>query len=107
MAQSERHRRLQTSQLSAPSLLPTKSLYPTDSLPTITTLDSSLSRYPTRSSISSVQDPAPPVEDELQSDSETQQANTKQESGEGGTTSDFVKKLYRCVSKIHPKVSRL
>ena len=105
MAQSERRRRLQTSQLSPPSLLPTKSLYPTDSLPTITTLDSSLSRY--QSSISSVQDPAPPVEDELQSDPETQQANTKQESGEGGTTSDFVKKLYRYVSRTHPRVSRL
>ena len=104
MTQPERHRRhLQTS----PSLLSTKSLYPTESLPTITTLDPSSSHYPAQSSISSVQNPVLPVEDELQSESETQQANTKQESSEGGTTSDFVKKLYRCVSKIHPKVSKV
>ena len=94
-------RRLQTSQLPAPSLLLTRSsLYPArtpESLPTITTLNpsSSSARYPTRSS---AQKPASAVEDELHSESDDQQANTKQESGEGGSTSDFVKKLYRWVS---------
>ena len=105
--QSERQgRRLQTLQLSAPSLLSTKSLYPTDSLPTITTLDASSGRYPTRSSIPSVQKSAPSNEDELHSEPESQQANTRQESGEGGTTSDFVKKLYRFVSGSQPEMSR-
>jgi hypothetical protein len=85
-------RRLQTTQLSPPILF-TNSLYPTESLPTIATLDSSSNRYPTRSSIASTQNSAPSVEDELHSDSEGQQA--KQETCEGGTTSDFVKKLYK------------
>ena len=95
MTQPERQRwRLQTSNLSAPSLL-AKSLYPTETLPTITTLDASSNRYSTQNSTSSVQKPVPSLDDELQSEPEMQQANAKQESGEGGTTSDFVKKLYR------------
>lgn len=102
MLQSERQgRRLQTSQ-PPPPLLFTKSLYPTESLPTITTLDPSSSRYPARNLISSVQKSVPSIEDELQSEPETQQTGTKQESGEGGATSDFVKKLYRCIFEFHP-----
>jgi len=103
MSQSDRRvRRLgETSQLPAPSLLPAKSsLYPSrtaESLPTIATLNASSSRYPTRNS---VQKPLSAIEDELLSESDSQLANTKQESGEGGTTSDFVKKLYKCVFKF-------
>jgi hypothetical protein len=97
MNQPDPHsRRLQTTRLPAPSLLLPKSLYPTESLPTIATLDTSSGRYPTRGSTSSVRNLAP-SEDELHSESEGQHGNTKQESSEGGTTSDFVKKLYRCV----------
>ncbi|KAF9650576.1 hypothetical protein BDM02DRAFT_3267800 [Thelephora ganbajun] len=100
MKQSERQvRRFQTSQLPTTSLLLTKSLYPTESLPIITTLDVSSGHYPTRSSISSVQKSASSIEDELHSESESHQANAKQESGEGGTTSDFVKKLYRMLEE--------
>ena len=108
MSQSDRRaRRLgQTSQLSAPSLLSAKpSLYPSrtaEPLPTITTLNASTSRYPTRNSISSVQKPVSAIEDELHSESD---ANTKQESGEGGTTSDFVKKLFKCVFKFKLEAS--
>lgn len=102
MNQSDRKgRRSQTTQLSAPLLL-TKSLYSTESLPTIATLDASSSQYPARSSIPSIHIPASFVEDELQSESEGQQ--TKQESCEGGTTSDFVKKLYRWVSVLQPEI---
>lgn len=85
--------RPQTSPLSVPLLA--KSLYPTESLPIITTLEASSNRYSTQSSTSSVQKPVPSAEDELQSEPESQPGNAKQESGEGGTTSDFVKKLYR------------
>jgi hypothetical protein len=109
MSQSERQgRRLQASQLPAPSLLSANSLYPTQSLPTITTLDASSGHYPTRSSISSAQKSAPSIEDELHSESESQQANdSKQESGEAATTSDFVKKLYRCVFGYRLEASRV
>ena len=113
MSQSDRRgRRLgQTSQLPAPSLLSAKpSLYPSrtaEPLPTITTLNASSSRYPTRNSISSAQKPVSAVEDELHSESDSQLANTKQESGEGGTTSDFVKKLYKCVFEFEPEASRV
>ena len=101
MNQSDRqNRRPQITQLPTPSLLLTKSLYPADSLPTIATLDASSSRYPTRTSVSSSQNPVPSLEDELHSESEGQQGNTKQESGEGSTTSDFVKKLYRWVLRL-------
>jgi hypothetical protein len=106
MSQSDRQsRRLQSSQLQAPSLLANSSLRTAESLPTITTLDASSSRYPTRTS--SVQKPAPPTEDELHSESDSQQPNTKQEPGEGGTTSDFVKKLYKCVYEYQPEASRI
>lgn len=108
MSQSDRQsRRLQSAQLPAPSLLANSSLRIAESLPTITTLDASSSRYPTRTSSSSVQKPAPPTEDELHSESDSQQPNTKQESGEGGTTSDFVKKLYKCVYEYQPEASRI
>ena len=91
MNQSDRQRRrLHTSQLPAPSLHPTRITGP---LPTITTLNAPSSRYPTRP----VQNPLSAIEDELHSESDTQQASAKQESGEGGTTSDFVKKLFRSV----------
>jgi len=99
-------RRIQTSQ---PLLLTKPSLYPAgtpESLPTITTLDSSSTRNPARTSVFSVQKLASSAEDELHSESEGQQASTKQESGEGGTTSDFVKKLYRCAFKFRPEASR-
>lgn len=96
MSQSNcQSRQTQTTHLLAPSLLLSKSLYPMDPLPTIATLDTSSTRYPTRSAISSAQCSAPSAEDELHSESEGQQGDAKQESGEGGTTSDFVKKLYR------------
>ena len=97
LSQSNRQsRRLQTAQPPVPSLF-TKSLHLTDPLPTIVTLDASSSSYPNQTAISSVHNPAPYVEDELHSESEGQQGSARQESGEGGTTSDFVKKLYRCV----------
>lgn len=92
MNQSDR--RLRTSQSSDSSLRP---IHNAESLPTITTLDTSSTRYSTRSSISSAQKSVSIIEDELQSESDSQLANTRQESGEGGTTSDFVKKLYKCV----------
>lgn len=98
--QMSMNQRIQTAQFTAPSLLLPKSLYPTDPLPTITTLDPSSSRYPTRSSISSLHNPTQSAEDELHSEPEGQQGDTKQESGEGGTTSDFVKKLYRCAFEL-------
>jgi hypothetical protein len=79
----------------APSILSTKPLYPTNPLPTIATLDAASSRYPTRSAVPPVQNPVLSVEDELHSESECQQGDAKQETGEGTTTSDFVKKLYR------------
>ena len=105
MSQSNRqNRRLQTTHPSAPSLL-ANSLYPADPLPAIATLDASSNCYPSRSAVSSVQNPAPSVEDELHSESEGQQGDAKQESGEGGTTSDFVKKLYRCA--FEPRLSVL
>lgn len=108
MSQSERQgQRLRTSQLPALSLLPTKSIYPTESLPTITTLDASSSHYPAKSSISPVQKSAPSIEDELHSEPESQQTGTKQESGEGATTSDFVKKLYRCVLEFRLEASKI
>lgn len=98
--QSDRQsRRPQTTQLLAPSLLLAKSLHPTESIPTIATLDPPSTRYHTRSSASSVQNPGLSIEDELHSESESQQDNTKQESGEGSTTSDFVKKLYRMLDE--------
>jgi len=104
MSQSERQgQRLQTSQLLAP-LLPTKSIYPTEPLPTIATLDASSSHYPTQSSNSSAQTS---IEDELHSEPESQQTNSKQESGEGATTSDFVKKLYRWVFEFPPEASKV
>lgn len=110
MSQSDRRgRRLgQTSQLPTPSLLSAKpSLYPSrtaEPLPTITTLNASPSRYPTRNSISSVQKPVPVIEDELHSESDSQLANTKQESG---TTSDFVKKLFKCVFEFELESSHV
>lgn len=91
-----RNRRSQTTQLPAPLLL-TKSLYPTEPLPTIATLDAPSSQYPNRTPLSSAQNPVPSVEDELQSEPEDQQA--KQDSSEGSTTSDFVKKLYRMLEE--------
>jgi osomolarity two-component system response regulator SKN7 len=102
--QSDRRgRRLHTSQLPAPSLLlADSSLYPTrtaEPLPTITTLNASSGRYPTRSTVSSAQKSLSIIEDELHSESDSQLANTKQESGEGGTTSDFVKKLYKMLEE--------
>ena len=94
MNQSDQGRRLRSSQLSNPSLYPARA---TESLPTITTLNASSSSYPTQNTIPSAQRSASVIEDELHSESDSQLANTKQESGEGGTTSDFVKKLYKCV----------
>jgi len=109
MSQSDRRgRRLG---LQAPSLLSAKpSLYPSrtaEPLPTITTLNASSSRYPTRNSISSAQKPVSVIEDELHSESDSQLANTKQESGEGTTTSDFVKKLFKCVFEFELEPSRV
>ena len=113
ITQSDRRgRRLgQTSQLQTPSLLSAKSsLYPSrtaEPLPTITTLNASSSRYPTRNSVSSAQKQVSAIEDELHSESDSQLANTKQESGEGGTTSDFVKKLFKCVIEFELEPSRV
>ena len=89
-------RRLRVSQPSASSLYPARA---TEPLPTITTLNTPSSRYPTRNSISSAQGSASAIEDELHSESDSQLTSTKRESGEGSTTSDFVKKLYKCVSE--------